>query len=241
MTTPQRRLRPWGGATSVPERTIYIARRNSAFDRTQFVHRWRAHWALVGSMAEAAAVRRYIQCEVLYDTDAHPRDGIASSEFFSPELRRTIRAAAEFRRIAQADERETFAAIVGECLFVAHHHVLLGAGSGPFKLVRFVRRRANLGCEDFGTAWLRDFARSVVAAAPSELLGYAQSHPIEPEPDKPWTLDADGLEEFWFADEHAARRFLESAAFEAANETSGLFAPGMDAVVSNEIMLKDVR
>lgn len=239
--TAHARTRPWGGASSAPERTVYIARRSAALDRPQFLRRWRAHWALVGSMAEAAAVRRYIQCEVLYDTDPRPRDGMASSEFFSPELRRWTRGAADFREIAQADERETFEALVGECLVVARHHVVAGAGSGPFKLVRFVRRRGGLARRDFTEAWRNEFATSVVSAAPSDLLGYAQSHPIEPDLTDSWTLDADGLEEFWFADPRSARGFLDSAALAHADETSGLFASGVDAVVTNEVILKDVR
>ncbi len=225
-----------------PERAIYIARRHPALDRAAFIPRWRQHWALVGAMVETASVRRYAQCEVLHDTHPQPRDGVATSEFFSPELRAAIRNATEFRRIAHADERETFETLVGEHLFIARFHVLAGSGTGPFKIVRFVRRRPGLEQSDFFDRWrYGDYVPGLLAAPPTELLGYAQNHVIEPDLVDAWTMNADGAEEFFFADLAAARRFLDSTHLAHATDRGGLFDDGIDAVITNEVILKDVR
>lgn len=231
---------PWGGQVSVPERSMYVARRNPSFDREQFISRWRGHWGLVGSMAETSTVRRYIQCEILFDTHPEPRDGIASTEFFSPETRRAIRAATEFRRVAHEDERRVFEGLVGDHMFIARHHVLAGSGTGPFKVVRFVTRRPEVGHAEFLTTWRGEYAERVVASLGAKSLGYAQNHAIEPDISATWGLEADGAEEFWFADAAAARAFLESDRLAAMSDEARLFSD-VDAVVTNEVILKDVR
>lgn len=232
---------PWGGQVSAPERVIYLARRHPDLDRDAFVRRWRRHWAYVGGMAESGAVRRYAQCEVLRDTHPEPRDAVGISEFFSPEQRARIRTATEFRRLAQADERETFAAPVGDRLLIATFHVLSGSGTGPYKVMRFLRRRTGLDQAEFFRRWRGDYAAELLAAAPADLLGYAQNHAITPDLTTEWSLPADGAEEYFFDDLASAESFLDGALPRELAARHPIFDEPVDVVITNEVILKDVR
>jgi hypothetical protein len=240
---------------TAPERLIYIARRNPAYGHEQWVGRWRDHWALAASQPEIEATRRYIQCEILFDAATPPRDGIAITEYRSPGARRAIRSATGFRAVMQADERRVFDRLVVETMLIARHHVIHGAGAGPFKVVRFVTRGPGLSREEFLHAWRAEYAPG--AAASPDLLGYAQDHPLEqdhpseqdhpleqdhptePDGSSTWSLAADGVEEFWFADLSTCRTFLESPRLATLTDSAGLFA-AVDAVVTDEVVLRCV-
>lgn len=222
-------------ASTAPERVIYIARRRPDTDHAEFVRRWREHWDVVGARPEIEAIRRYTQCEILVDSDPVPRDGIAISEYRSPEARRSLRTATEFRRIAQQDELRVFDRLVGEQLFIATHHVLAGVARGPFKVMRFLTRRPELSPDGFRAAWTdRAHVDRVVAAAGPDLLGYAQNRPIEPDQPTGWSLAVDGAEEFWFGDLATAQAVFADRRLDAVDAD---LVGSVDAVVTDEIQL----
>jgi hypothetical protein len=215
-------------------RINYLARRNPSMTHEQWVPRWREHWRLAARQPESATVRRYIQCEVLHD-DARPaHDGAASSEYFSAEARTANRAAVDYHRIMRQDEELVFDSLIERCSFIGEHRVLSGAGTGPFKVIRFLKRRPGLSSEDFARAWSGEHVRRALESSP-ELLSYAQNLPIEPERPGGWGLDVDGSEELWFdglrpAIDYARTLPRDSPHFRVAAQ-----------VVTNEVILKDVR
>lgn len=212
---------------SAPLRINYLARRNAGFTAEEWIGVWRSHWALAASLPESATVRRYIQCEVLLDPCAAPHHAVASSEYFSPEARAANRGAVGYHATMGADEERVFETRISECSFIGEHHVLAGSGTGPFKAVRFLR------AVDFD-AWA-----PVALSLSDELLGYAQNRAVEPERPEGWGLDVAGSEEFWFDNALSAIDFLESDLLREETTAAGLEVE--HAVVTNEVILKDVR
>lgn len=220
---------------TAPERITYLARRHPSFaSRAAWVPRWREHWALAAAQPESATVRRYVQCEVLFDTAATPRDAVASAEYVSPEARLRNRSAQDYHAIMRADELQVFDRGIRECSFIGTHHVLAGEGRGMFKIVRFVRHAASVATSDFAAAWA-DWAFGMLDGGDG-ILGYAQTRALPPPGPEGWGLAVEGCEELWFADPDSARGFL-SGPLAAATATAPFVVT--DAVVTDEVALKD--
>ncbi|MFT4010527.1 MAG: EthD domain-containing protein [Nocardioidaceae bacterium] len=219
-----------------PQRVNYVARRNPRLSHDEWVRQWREHWQLAQSFAETDTIRRYTQCEVLFDTSSSPRDGFASAEYVSTAARERNRSAEAYHRRMREDERRIFDRIVAETMFIGDHHLLAGSGSGPFKIVRFVRRRPDVDPADFAAAWLIGHGRRV--ASSGSILGYAQNHPIEPDGPSGWGLAVDGAEEIWFASAASARDYLASEELAWADAESPVFEV-IDAIVTDEVVLRD--
>jgi hypothetical protein len=219
-------------------RIVYLARRNPELDHDVWVREWRSHWALAARQAESSTVRRYLQCEVLFDAHERPRDGLGISEYASEADRARNRSASGYHAIMQADELRVFDRRVEEVAVFMRQRVLAGSGLGPFKLVRFVRRNPRVVAEDFAEVWAGEHARRVIALR-DDLLGYAQSTRVPPRIPAS-RLEVDGLEEFWFADARAARALLDSAALERTTHEVGVVHV-TDHLVTDEVVLKDER
>jgi hypothetical protein len=219
-------------------RIVYLARRNPALDHDAWLPEWRRHWALASRQAESSTVRRYLQCEVLFDAHERPRDGLGISEYASEADRERNRSASEYHAIMQTDELRVFDGLVEKTATFVRQRVLAGSGLGPYKLVRFVRRDPRVSAEDFVEAWAGEHARRVCSLR-EDLLGYAQSMTVPPRLPSS-QLAVDGLEEFWFADVRAARALLDSAALERATREAGVIEV-TDRLVTDEVVLKDER
>src|SRR5205807_1172893 len=95
------------------------------------------------------------------------------------------------------------------CSFIGTHRVLAGAGTGPFKVVRFVKRRQGISSAEFRQAWREPYPRRVLDSS-TALLSYAQNLADEPERPGGWGLDVDGSEEMWFDSLGAAVSYARS-------------------------------
>lgn len=222
---------------SAPERISYLARRHPAFvGHAEWLPRWRAHWALAAAQPESSTVRRYLQCEVLFDLSPRPHDAVASAEYFSPEDRVRNRGAAGYHAIMREDELLVFDRAIAECSFIGTHHVLAGAGRGPYKAIRFVRRADGVPAEGFPAAW-EGWASWLADGTEGGLLGYAQDRALPAPGPGGWGLAVDGSEEFWFGDAASAIRFLTGR--ELARRTARAPFTVVDAVVTDEVALKD--
>jgi hypothetical protein len=171
---------------------------------------------------------------VLRDDSATPRDALATAEYWSSEDRMRNRAAAGYHAIMRADELEVFDRAIVECSFIHTHHVLVGSGTGPFKIVRFVRRIGDAAT--FADEWMR--WADWLLDRPAGVSGYAVN-PALPAPTGGWGMDVDGSDEFWFDDLDKATAFLDSGVL--ARRTASAPFVVADAVVTNEVILKDAR
>lgn len=209
------------------ERITYLARRHPSFaSHEEWMPRWRAHWALAAAQPESSTVRRYAQCEVLVDAADPPRDAVAFAEYVSPEERVRNRSAERYHAVMRADELEVFDRPIAECSFLGIHRLLAGAGRGPIKVVRFLRRPPRGDPAD--AVWADRAAR--VMEATEGVLGYAQTRAL-PAPGSGWGLPVDGCEELWVADVVAGGRLLA----EPSREDDGFVVT--DAVVTAEVVL----
>nr|BFE59710.1 hypothetical protein GCM10020063_042360 [Dactylosporangium thailandense] len=169
-------------------------------------------------MPESATVRRYIQCEVLFDTDPVPHDGVASAEYVSLAARQANRSAAEYHRIMRQDEELVFDTLIVNSSFIGSHHVLTGPGTGPYKVVRFLKRDPAVPPGEFAPRWRDHHAPQLIEAWP-EMLSYAQNVAVGPESPRGWGLDVDGSEELWFAAPEPAIACARSAALRQLSST----------------------
>lgn len=221
-------------------RINYLARRHPRLNHEEWVTRWRQHWRLAERQPESATVRRYIQCEVLHEHGSGAHDGVASSEYFSDAARRANRAATDYHRIMREDERQVFDRLIEDCSFIGEHRVLAGSGTGPFKVVRFLARHARISADEFADALAGAHATRVLRSS-VELLGYAQNLAVRPDRPTGWGLDVDGSEELWFDRLPAAIAYSHSDALRRLDtEATELFSVAAQ-VVTNEVILKDIR
>lgn len=177
-------------------RVNYLARRNPRFTHEEWVRRWRQHWRLADAQPRSRTVRRYIQCEVVFDQEHPEYDGAASSEYHSPEARQENRADTEYHAIMQHDELQVFDRLIDECSFVADHTVVTGSGVGPYKILRYLRRASEVSNDAFGRMWREVYARDIQEALPGA-VGYAQNATLAGERNG---LGVDGSDEIWFDD-----------------------------------------
>ncbi|MFF5234349.1 hypothetical protein [Dactylosporangium sp. NPDC000521] len=218
-------------------RINYLARRHPQWTHAAWVPRWRRHWRLAEPRPESATVRRYIQCEVLHDADPVPHDGVASAEYVSLAARHANRAAAGYHRIMRQDEVQVFDSLIADCSFIGSHHVVFGAGTGPFKVVRFLKRRASVAAGDFVRAWRGLHGARMIEAWPA-MLSYAQNVAVVPERPDGWGLNVDGSEELWF---DALAPAVACATSETLQRIGSHLFTVTATVVTDEVILKDAR
>ena len=189
-------------------RINYLARRNPHFTHEEWVRRWRQHWRLAESQPTSRTVRRYIQCEVVFDREQPAHDGAASSEYYSPEARHENRADAGYHAIMQRDELQVFDRLIEECSFVAEHTVVSGPGVGPYKILRYLRCAPEVSESAFGRMWRDVYAQEIQEALP-ESVGYAQNAAL---PGVRNGLGVAGSDEIWFDDRSEAIEAVKSLA-----------------------------
>ena len=224
---------------------IYLARRNPALSRREFVVRWRRHGALGMSLPRWRNVARYVHCDALLpsaptsaiDPD---HDAIGIVWHRSPAARAAHLADTGSRRQMEQDELETFARPIVETCLIARELVLLAppaataatiATANAVKLTRFLQATSDAPTP--GAAFTREFVgvrQRELAAAGAPVRGHLLDLPLPPERGTAWGLDCAAVEEFWFDGLAAA----EAAARLLATDSS---APAAFAVLTNEVLL----
>jgi hypothetical protein len=218
------------------QRITYLARRNPRWSRQEWLPRWREHWRLAAGMEGSATVRRYVQCAVLETVGEGDYDCVATAEYVSAAARTANRGNAEYHRIMRADEVEVFDTLIENCSFIGTHRVLAGTGAGPFKVVRFVRRRPGVAPERLAREWGGLHAERILASS-SRIRGYAQDIADVPERPGGWGLDVEGTEEIWFDDLRDAIGYARSGALRRIDGSVGLVC-AVAQVVTDEFVLK---
>lgn len=214
-------------------RVNYLARRNSRFTHDAWVRRWRQHWRLAASQPRSQTVRRYIQCEVVYDQESPAHDGAASSEYYSPDAQTANRTDADYHAIMQRDELQVFDRLIEECSFIGEHSLVSGPGVGPYKILRYLRRAPHVSEDAFGRVWRDAYARQIQNAVPG-IVGYAQNAALTGIPNG---LGVAGSDEIWLDDRSEAIAAAKALAAEFDHDWSASLLVA-HAVVTSETILK---
>lgn len=230
-------------STNVPAgKLIYLAKRNPALSREQFVRRWRRHGALAMQMTFFASIARYSHCDVL----APPQGMRASSEHdalgvvwfrdltpFPPE---------EYERMRR-DELETFSEYVRNSIVRCTERVLK-PGRGLVKVYTFIARRQGSTRAQFAEHWSEVHGPLVLGDADlaRHLAGYVQNVVIDDEVTRASKLQFDGVAEFYFHEMADLQRFFaDIAKRDAIGQDTGRFLDRERTlfVITNEVMLYD--
>jgi hypothetical protein len=224
---------------------IYLARRNPALTHDGFTARWRQHGALGMSLPRWRNIWRYVHCDVTAAADetlglAQGYDGIGLIWHRSRATRRAHREDTGSQAVMEADERDTFAELVGNFCALYEEQTLFDDGSdAPVKLFRF-HHRLLATPEDRLFEDVAPLAASLAlrdAELAASVRRYVHNYRMKPEA-RSWGLGYEWVEELWFdsiADATQAltilsgnaplRRLLEPAA-----------APPV-SLLTNEVML----
>ena len=188
---------------------IYLARRNPALSRGDFVLRWRQHAALGMSRPRWRNIARYVHCDVLHPhsspasvEDAH--DGIGLIWHRSADARAAHLADTSSRLQMEQDEAETFREPIVNCCLVAREQVLHAPPppiAGTVKLTRFWRPG---GRESLTLAGSGGAAGSALMREHRHIIGHVINVPLPPERGDCWGLRCSVVEELWFSDQAAA-------------------------------------
>jgi EthD domain len=218
---------------------IYLARRNPALSRREFVVRWRRHGALGMSLPRWRNVARYVHCDALdpsaptatIDAD---HDAIGIVWHRSPAARAAHLADTGSRRQMEQDELETFARPIVETCLLAREHLLLAPPATSATTVKLTRLlRAGDGVPPPGEAFTREFVATrqrALAAAGAPVRGHVLDVPLPPERGAGWGLCCAAIEEFWFDDLTAAQAAAGALATDPV-------APASLALLTNEVLL----
>lgn len=226
---------------------IYLARRNPALSRRDFVARWRQHGALGMSLPRWRNVARYVHCDVLDPPSPTPaidasHDAIGIVWHRSPAARAAHLADTGSRLQMEQDERETFAQPIVETCVLTREHVLLAppdpASAATFKLMRFLQVGADPSTLAQITA-SGDMAsrHRALAAAGAPVRGHLVDLPLPPERGATWGLACAVIEELWFDD--LASATAAGRWFAAATRVPPIRAATM-AILTNEVLLYSI-
>jgi len=128
---------------TTPGKLAYLARRNPALSREQFIRRWRQHGALAMGLARWNSVGRYAQCDCLpvpvgLSRASQQYDGVGVVWFRDGKP-----SSQADRERMRADELQTFSTYVDEIALILRERVGRD-GSGAVKANHFVTSRRDL-------------------------------------------------------------------------------------------------
>ena len=134
-------------AIEQPIKNIYLVSRNPEMDRDRFVRRWRQHGSLGMSMEGWRNVKRYAHCDIRGELSEDGRFEESAFDGFGMIWHRSAAHRADHmsnpgaRAAMMADERETFADLVGTAR-LAGAPVGIGCRIVQAAMVLDVERRA---------------------------------------------------------------------------------------------------
>lgn len=202
--------------TRLQPKLIYLARRHPSLDAAGFTARWRRHGALGMSLPRWRNIARYVHCDVVRCFGSTHYDAVGLVWHRSPQARLAHLADTGSRAQMEADERETFAEPIADTCLVAREMQLErprnpGDATGR-KLIRFLGLDTASDAEAAHERLLAELSSTreraeAIGAVPS---GHVINVALPPERGNRWGLDADAVEELWFADVATALRAAES-------------------------------
>lgn len=222
---------------------IYLARRNSALTREQFIPRWRQHGALAMTMPRWEAVRLYGQSEIVIPPQPIPgiaadADGVGMIWFRDAEARARNRGDMRSKAIMEADQLETFDRLVTDFALVAKEVVVKRGPRPPFKLMSFLKRTGAMDRDRFERTLIDDYAPALLAERFGTSGGIVRYVQNLTDPQIPHGLKVDAIEELWFESAHDP--LAAAAPFVAfANHQSADIVAERTTYLAGEIILYD--
>lgn len=211
---------------SIQPKRIYIAERNRALSREQFIARWRRHGVLAMSFMARQNwenVIRYVHCDAIHDHGipgvSDQYDGMGIVLFKDPQARKRHIGFAEARAALELDEEETFKARMKFGLGnVTREEIRLDGPAAGVKMVYCYNIADRLKNGDGSCGYPENRAAEVMRIFKGSLRRYTQNFPLTPENGVSWGLRSDVIEELWFDSVGAAGKAYgspEAQAFQA--------------------------
>ena len=230
---------------TVQAKYIYLARRHPLLDLGGFTERWRRHGALGMSMPRWANVRRYVQCDILAEAAPIPGicngyDGVGMIWYHSLTARTSHTTDHASQAAMEADEAETFDEPVVNFGVLCAEEVARDLPGSGLKLIRFIIRPKPVSVSEFDAAWDQHTKAVLKFAEATGGLGrYVYNRTLPAERPEGWGLGVHGVEELWFNDMDALKRW--HSAIHAALDSAASEAPwaGTISVVTKEAVLYD--
>ncbi len=219
---------------TTPGKLAYLAKRNPALSREQFIRRWRQHGALAMGLARWDWVGRYAQCDCLpvpagLSRASQQYDGVGVIWFTD-----TRPSSPADRERMRADERETFSTYVDEIALVLRERVGRD-GSGAVKANHFVTSRRDLPRDEFLALWLQN---GIEHSPRASLVARYVGNEVVVNGMPGSRLPFDAYDEYWFESSASLSEYF------SGNDSNPLDRPWIDhersaLVVTNELVLYD--
>jgi hypothetical protein len=234
-----------GRAPNPQPKRIYIAQRNRALSREQFIPRWRQHGKLAMSFMAMQAwqnVCRYVHCDAIHDHGvagvSDQYDGMGILWFNDAESRKRHLGFAQARAALEVDEEETFVSRMKYGLgLVTREDIRLEGPACGVKMVYCSSMRDRDSPQDAIQAYSEQRAENVVAVLGTSLRRYVQSFPLPPENGTSWGLVCDMIDELWFDGIEALRVAYAKPEAQALHMSATTPASTFIAIVVHEIVL----
>ncbi|WP_374633549.1 EthD domain-containing protein [Ferrovibrio sp.] len=155
-------------------KTIYLARRNPALSPTAYTIRWREHGALAMGLPIWANMVRYAQCDMLHEHApafgaSTGYDGVGLVWYRNAAALQAIADKPALRAPLLEDEPKVFDGLVRDFAILTREAILLDAGYGPIKIIRFIQTEAYPN--EKAIAGLLDKQAAMIAGAAQECAG----------------------------------------------------------------------
>ena len=176
---------PYAPFSNAHVKSIYLARRNPGLTPSAYTIRWREHGALAMRLPIWSNMVRYAQCDMLPDQAAAfgasaGYDGVGLVWYRDADALQAIARQPELRNPLLEDEPKVFDGLVRDFALLAREAILLDAGYGPIKILRFIETDAF--ADATAVANLLESQTAMIMAAQQDnpdLCGYRIDFAIE--------------------------------------------------------------
>lgn len=206
---------------------IYLARRNPNLAAEQFPQAWREHSALgAGCTNVRDKVLSVTQCSRVLalpalEGAATDYDGVNLLALRDLQAAADIWSDAETLAIMRPDEPRVFSTYVRDFTLVCREHIMRDGERSGCCVTGFLRRQTELTPAEFVRAWTAPDGSQLDAPALRGAVRVVHNEVVQAPPPG---YDYDGIAEWWFATEDAAR-----AAF-SGGELRLQLAPALGAI-----------
>ena len=190
---PSQARLPHGLQNGVVIKAVIFFRRRPGMALAAFHEHWRVRHAAI--IVRLPGIRRYVQN---YPLGEAPFDAIAESSFDDTQAMKTLARTPQYAEVLEDEPR--FIDRPGMRSIITEEHLLKDGASSAHKTLLFVRRKPDVGIDDFFRTLLEEGRRA--AAAPG-VVRYAQCHTRRSAYDSGRSPAYDAVTMTWFASQPA--------------------------------------
>jgi EthD domain len=220
---------------TTPGKLAYLAQRNPALSREQFIRRWRQHGALAMGLARWDSVGRYAQCDCLpapagLGRASEQYDGVGVVWFTD-----TKPGSDSDRERMRADERQTFSTYVDEIALILRERAGMARDGGAVKANHFLTSRRDLTRDEFLALWLQN---GIEHGPRASLVARYVGNEVVVNGRPGSLLPYHAYDEYWFESSASLSEYF------SGHDSNPLDRPWIDQersvlVVTNELILYD--